>query len=229
MKVAVMQPYLFPYIGYYQLVRCVDAFVLYDDVNYIKGGYINRNWVLQNEQRSRFTVPVPGASSNRKIRELAFAQDTRKVLKTIQQSYSKAPYFDVVFPIIEHVLNNPRRDITTVCADGLSSVFDYLGMEITLLRSSELDYNRELPADERLVEICSNLGSSDYVNATGGQALYTKERFSELGCTLSFIETKAGGYQQGQHDFVPNLSMIDVLMWCPKADIVAMLDAYELV
>lgn len=229
MKVAVMQPYLFPYIGYYQLARCADVLVLYDNVNYIKGGYINRNYILQGGQRTRITLPVPGASSNKEIGELRFSEDTRKVLKTIAHVYSKAPFFADVFPLVQDVIGHACRDITAVCAEGLTTVFSYLGLKVSLERASALTYDRDLPADERLVAICRNLGSRHYVNAIGGQALYTKDRFAELDCALSFIESKAPGYQQGPHEFVPNLSMIDVLMWCPKADIVAMLDAYELV
>jgi len=230
MNVAVMQPYLFPYLGYYQLVQCADIFVLYDDVAFIKQGYINRNNILTDGRASRITVPVLGGSSNKCIKELAFESNVAKVLKTVRQSYAQAPFVDNIFPMIERVLEHAERDITTVCQLGIFEVFQHLGLGKQIIRSSDLDYDRELPAADRLIAICEKLGSSHYVNSIGGEKLYSKDYFAERGNQLTFLHTQDVEYpQQGKKEFVPNLSMIDVLMWCDKRQIRELLQRYTLV
>lgn len=103
MKIAVMQPYLFPYIGYFQLLNAVDMFVVFDDVNFIKKGWINRNNILVNRQKYLFTVPLKDASQNKLIKEVQIADDgwQEKFLKTVAQSYKKAEFFDEAFALIE--------------------------------------------------------------------------------------------------------------------------------
>lgn len=228
MKVAIMQPYLFPYLGYYQLVGCADVFVLYDDVSFIKQGYINRNSILVNGQPSRMTIPVPGGSSNKCIKDLAFATDLSKVLKTVRQAYAKAPFFEEVFPMVERVLTHRERDITTICRLAIAEVCSYLEIDKVIIRSSDLEYNRDLSAADRLIAICEQLGASDYVNSIGGQSLYSKNYFAARGKRLSFLKMNDIVYAQGKNEFVPYLSMIDVLMWCDKEEARALLQHYAL-
>ncbi|CAG34771.1 WbqC family protein [Desulfotalea psychrophila] len=229
MVIAVMQPYLFPYFGYYQLVNCADKFVVYDDVNYIKGGYINRNNILVKGQSQRFTVPVPGASSNKKIKELSFSSDVKKVLSTIQQSYSKALFFNEIFPIVEAILTYEDRSLAEVCKQSLSQVFAYLGVEKEIIKSSELDYDHSLSAADRLIDITRRFGANKYINSIGGQSLYNKDYFQSNGIELSFIKMDEVSYTQANNKFVPYLSMIDVLMWCKKERVVEMLKSYKMV
>lgn len=228
MKSAVMQPYLFPYLGYYQLVYAVDKFVFYDDVNFIKRGYINRNNILVNGQAQRFTVPVPGATQNKKINEFDFSEDVRKVLKTIQMAYKKAPYFEFVYPIIEDVLTLPERTVTTICKASVEQVFNYLEIDKHFYISSELNYERDKSAADRLIDISKILSCSKYINSPGGIKLYDKDYFSEQDVELSFIKMTAGSYSQNQSEFIPYLSMIDVLMWNNKAQIKKLMQQFEL-
>ena len=153
MITAVMQPYLFPYLGYFQLINCSDSFIIYDDVNFIKGGYINRNYILSNGEKQRFTIPVPGASSNTKINELCYSTDVKKVLASIQQAYSKAPYFEEVYPLIEKVLKGKERSISNVCLQSYVEIFNYLGIRKNFFKSSDLKYDRKKSPAERLVEL----------------------------------------------------------------------------
>ncbi|GIA87721.1 WbqC family protein [Vibrio cholerae] len=227
--IAVMQPYIFPYLGYYQLVNMADVFVLYDDVNFIKGGYINRNNILVNGAMHRFTLPVPGASSNKKICELSFSSDVNKVLKTISQAYSKAPFYSDVYPLIEMVLQTEKRNISTVCQVGIKSVFDYLGVDKKIIKSTDLTYDRGASPADRLIEITKLFNDSIYVNSIGGQALYDKEYFDNHGVELKFFTMKSVQYSQAEGEFTPNLSMIDVLMWCDKDCIKNLLNEYRLV
>jgi len=221
-----MQPYIFPYIGYFQLINYVDTFVLYDDVNYINRGYINRNYILHAGESKRFTLPIISASQNKKILELNFSDDIRKPLDFIRRAYSKAPEFPRIFKLVEDVFTSPDKSITTVCEKAMKSVFRYLNMEATLLRSSELSYDRTLSAADKLIAITKSLGASSYVNSAGGKALYDKEYFSDNHCELSFLEMKPFNYEQGHAEFVPNLSIIDILMWCEKRDVVRALNSF---
>lgn len=229
MSFAVMQPYLFPYLGYYQLVSAVDKFVYYDDVTFIKGGYINRNNILSNGKAQRFTIPVPGMSSNTLINELSFDKNVKKILKTIEQSYKKAPYFAHVFPLVESVLNNENRRVDHLCAKSISVVFDYLGINKDFYFSSELEYNRDLSAADKLIAMAGVLKSTDYINSPGGKSLYDKEYFAKKEICLSFIETEKYEYSQNTGEFIPHLSMIDVLMWNNKEQVVELLTKYRLV
>ncbi|MDI5934145.1 WbqC family protein [Halomonas kalidii] len=229
MKIAIMQPYLFPCIGYYQLVRCVDKFVVYDDVNYIKRGYINRNYILDKGCRRRFTVPVPGASIHKKISELTFSGEIESILEGIRHAYAKAPFFEEIFPLIRNVFEGEDRSISAVCSDGINEVFGYLGMVPDVSFSSQLGYDRRFSGAEKLMAICDVLDSRHYVNSIGGQALYKKEYFSSKGVDISFLKSREIRYAQGGSQFVANLSMIDVLMWCSKTNVTTLLDEYDLV
>lgn len=228
MTFAVMQPYLFPYLGYYQLVSAVDKFVFYDDVTFIKGGYINRNNILSNGKAQRFTVPVPGMSSNKLINELCFDKNTKKIIKSIEQNYKKAPYFEYVFPLIESVLNSEIRTLEHVCSKSITRVFEYLGIKKDFYLSSELEYNRKLNSAKKLIEIAKNLQETKYINSPGGIELYSKTHFMNHDIELLFIKMKELSYVQNQDDFVPNLSMIDVLMWNDKLKVKCMLSQYDL-
>ncbi|MGQ4604352.1 WbqC family protein [Aeromonas veronii] len=224
--IAVMQPYIFPYLGYYQLVNMADIFILYDDVNFIKGGYINRNNILVDGAAQRFTLPVPGASSNKKICELSFSPDTKKILKTISQAYSKAPFYSDVYPLIEMVLRTDERSIAVVCQEGIKSVFDYLGDDKKIIKSTDLAYDRGASPADRLIEMTKLFDDSVYVNSIGGQALYDKEYFEARSVELKFMKMKSVQYSQGEGEFIPNLSMIDVLMWCEPKIIKKLLSEY---
>lgn len=228
MKLAVMQPYLFPYIGYFQLIYAADLFLIYDDVAYIKQGYINRNSILSSNGVTRFTIPVPGASSNKLISELAFSGDAAKIIKTIDQSYSKAPYFDDVFPMIQAALELEDRSIASVCKKSYEDIFFYLGLEKQFKKTSELEYDRSASARDRLIALCHQFGADCYINAPGGRKLYAKPDFSAKGVDLKFVDSLPVEYSQGVDEFVPNLSIIDMLMNCPPSLVTEHMACYEL-
>ncbi len=233
MKVAIMQPYVFPYIGYFQMMKAVDAFVLYDDVNYIKQGWINRNRILVSGKEALFTIPLKGASSFRQINEIEInrtLKDYLKIVTTLQQNYKKAPFFDEIFPLLEKVFENENRTIADFAEDSIRSINRYLGIETELLRSSiEFADTKELERANRLVEICKRLKATDYINALGGKQLYEKSFFREHDINLHFIESRTVKYPQLQSEFVPWLSIIDVLMFNEKIKILDLLENYELV
>lgn len=214
MNVAIMQPYLFPWIGYFQLINQSDLFVLYDDACFMKQGYINRNSILSAGAAQRFTLPVPGASVHKRIGELTFSRDVKKLLKTLTQSYNKAPYFAQVMPMIADVLEYDDRSITGCCEYAISRIFAYLHSDKKIVRSSQLDYCRDENAENKVIGICKATGADVYVNSSGGMHLYSAANFAEQGITLRFLQAENMTYYQGQQEFVPWLSIIDVLMFC---------------
>lgn len=233
MTAAVMQPYFFPYIGYFQMINAVDVFVFYDDVNFIKGGWINRNRMLMNGSDKLFTVPLKDASSFKLIKEVEINNEVpaySKILTTIAQSYKKAPFFSEVFPIIESVLRSPSSTSGDLAILSIKAVNEYLGITSVLKRSS-VDFadTKGLDRAERLIAICKKTGAEQYINAVGGQELYTKEYFASNGIELKFIKSEPIDYKQFDNEFVPWLSIIDVLMFNSKDEVQKMLNCFELI
>lgn len=229
MILAVMQPYLFPYIGYYQLAYHSDIFIFYDDVNYIKGGYINRNNILTRNGPQLFTLPVIKASSFKKINELYFQEDIRKILASISQAYSKAPYFSSIFPLIEKVLSDKNRNIAHIASKSIIEVFKYLEINFNHTYSSLVNYDNSKDAKDKLIEFCKIYNCDNYVNTIGGKKLYRKEYFLKENVVLNFISSKDLRYSQYNYQkFEPNLSMIDILMNNSKAEIEKLLNDYSI-
>ncbi|MBO9636811.1 MAG: WbqC family protein, partial [Siphonobacter aquaeclarae] len=177
MKLAIMQPYLFPYIGYFQLLKTVDKFVLYDDVAFINRGWINRNKVLVNGKEQLFTIPLREASQNKKILEIDI-DDTQKwrdkLLKTLQQSYKKAPQYAAVYPVIEEILQTPATRIADLIAVSITLLANYLSISTEIVPSSTIYANQHLKGPERILDICLQEGASEYINPIGGMELYDR-------------------------------------------------------
>lgn len=231
MILGVMQPYLFPYLAYYQLVGHCDSFIFYDDVTYIKGGYINRNNILCAGAAQRFTLPVLKASSNTLIRDLNFSdRDCAKILKTVSQNYKKAPYFNDVFPIVEAVLNSRNRSVSVVASMSIKNVLSYLGIDRDYHFSSDIEYDSSVGAKEKLFQFCDIFGARTYCNSDGGRELYDKQDFKLNGIKLEFLVKRPVWYKQPVNcdTFVDNLSMIDVLMWNSKNEARKLLLEYDI-
>ncbi|AYA37126.1 hypothetical protein D3Y59_08705 [Hymenobacter oligotrophus] len=215
MRIAIMQPYLFPYVGYFQLLHCADAFVLLDDVAFIKKGWINRNRILVNGAEHLFTIPIASGSQNKLIKDTHLHTDQkcrRKVLTTIRQAYSTAPGLARFFPLIEHILLSSETDLTTLVLRSLQLINDYVAAPVPLLRSSAIDKNNQLSGQGRIIELCKRLGATEYVNASGGVELYASSDFANAGIALRFLQPNLQPYPQGTTAFVPGLSVIDLLM-----------------
>lgn len=214
MKIAIMQPYFFPYVGYYQLAAGVDNFILFDDVSYIKKGYINRNAILAAGQSCRFSLPVVNQSQNRAINEHDYVGDYQPFLQLIRQSYQAAPYFDAVMPLILDVMNQSGRNVAAVNARSISIVFSYLSLPFQWRYSSEFSNEKQLKAANRIIDLCLKMKARSYHNASGGRELYADETFSREGLSLLFCQPTLSAYQQQGEEFVAGLSIIDMLMFC---------------
>lgn len=227
MRLAIMQPYLFPYLGYFQLIRAVDAFVVYDDVNFIKGGWINRNNILANGDRQLVTLPLRGASPNKLINQVEVVGQ-HKILQSLRQNYSKAPNFDVAYPFLEDCLKQTEKNLARFLDYQLRRICDYLGLNPQWYISSQLDKDASLRGQNKILSICEVLGATHYVNAPGGKALYDKHSFVARGLKLSFIKTKEVAYHQFGKAFVPSLSIIDVMMFNDREQCAKLLEDYDL-
>ena len=228
MKLAVMQPYLFPYLGYFQLIRAVDAFVVYDDVNYIKGGWINRNCILAQGSKELVTLQLHRASPNLLINQIEIAGNSEKLLKPIRQRYSKAPQFGAVFPLLESIFLQQERNLACFLGHGLRRVCDYLGLHPEWHISSALKKDNDLRGQDKVLAICEELGATHYINMPGGKALYDHAEFARRDLRLSFIKPRLVEYRQFGKPFVPNLSIIDVMMFNNQSQCARLLEGHDL-
>ena len=229
MTLGVMQPYFLPYIGYFQLIKLVDLYVIADDVNYIMKGWINKNNILANGVAQRFHIDIKGASPNKWINELSVADDQRKFIKSIEYNYKKAPYYNDVFPIIERIINYEDKNLARYVGNSIIQIAEYLNFDTEFRYESDIDCNRSLKGQERLISDCVLLGAKKYINAIGGMELYDKDMFREAGVELLFLKSKQVEYKQFGKAFVPNLSIVDVLMFNSVEEINQLLLSFELI
>ena len=214
MTLGIMQPYFLPYLGYFQLMNAVDTFVYYDDVNDIKGGWINRNYISLNHQDHLFTLELKGASSFKKINEIEIGKNRDKLYKTFTQAYSKAPYYKEVDWLLYNIFHSLHDNLFDYIIYTHNLIFNYLGLDINYLISSEIEKDCSLKGQDKVIHICKRLNASTYLNAIGGQKLYSKEDFKANGIDLQFIKSA---------DDLPKRSIIDVLMNYSKEQINEML------
>lgn len=234
-RLGIMQPYVFPYIGYFQLIKAVDKFVVYDDVAFINKGWINRNNILVNGKASMFTIPLIGASQNRFIRDIEvdnLVAWSKKFLKTFEQSYKKAPFYKEGFSLVEQIFNLPVMSIAELATASLKETCKYLNIETEIVESSTVYHNQDLKAQGRILDICLQEKANHYINPIGGMAIYDKQLFADSKILLNFIKAKPIQYKQFNKDeaaFVPWLSIIDLLMFCSAEEINEHLNKFELV
>lgn len=229
MKVAIMQPYLFPYIGYFQLIHAVDAFVIYDDVNFIKGGWINRNFILSQGEKTRITLQLLGASSNQLINQIQIGNNRHKLFKTIQQSYARAPHYHDVIPLIELILDSKETNLASFLGFSLRQICDYFGIVRQWHVSSELEKDVSLSGQQKVLAVCDELDAKHYINMPGGKDLYDYASFEEQDIRLSFLVPSITPYEQLKNEFTPCLSIIDVMMFKSQQQCQHMVKEYGLV
>lgn len=231
MKVGIMQPYFFPYIGYWQLLNAVDRYVILDDVNFIKKGWINRNRILNTDKDEFIRITVEKISQNRRINEhYLFEKDKcfELLLKTIRENYSKAPYFDRVYALIEHILSFEGDNVADFLSFQIAEICRYLNIHTEIMRSSMLQKDESLKAQDRIIDVCRRLGADEYYNAIGGAELYDSESFMRAGIQLHFLRAKLSEYKQFGAPFIPGLSIIDVMMFNDRDAVMQQLGDYEL-
>ncbi len=223
MRIAIMQPYAFPYLGYFQLARHSDHFVLLDDVNYIKKGWINRNRIVTAQGEYLFTIPLVKPSQNKKINTLElceFKKNATALLNIVQQSYKKMPFFDEGYALLEQCFTFDGELLADFISHSLGTYFNYLQIPASVHHSSLLDPQPQLTAQDRIIHLNKLLDADTYLNLPGGQQLYNKTSFTAEGLQLEFIDTSGQlSYQQPFGHRLNHMSIIDVTMCVSKADI----------
>lgn len=217
MNAAIMQPYFLPYIGYFQLIAVSDIFVVYDNIKYTKKGWINRNRFLQNGTDAIFSLPLKKDSDSLDVvgRELAPDYRPEKILNQFRASYLRAPYFSQTYPLIESILLYPERNLFRYIYHSIEKICAYLDIRTQFQISSSIPIDHDLRGQDKVLAICKSVQATTYTNAIGGIDLYSKETFRENGMTLQFLQSHPFEYAQFQNEFVPWLSIIDVLMFNP--------------
>lgn len=231
MKIGIMQPYFFPYLAYWQLINIVDLYVVYDDVTYIKGGWINRNNILLEGNRHLIMLPLEKASSFKKINEIYITKDAiaiKKIIKMLESAYGKAPYFDIIMPMIRRlIVNNATISGLNYCA--LIEINKYLGINTKILLSSEIDKNNDLKGQDKVIHINKLLGGDTYINAIGGLTLYNRDLFKENSLDIHFLQMEDTPYLQYKNEFISKLSIIDILMFNSKYEAMELLKKYTII
>ncbi|MDP1571632.1 MAG: WbqC family protein [Vicinamibacterales bacterium] len=215
MTLGIMQPYFLPYLGYWQLLARVDAFVVYDNIQYTKKGWINRNRYLRDGEPAWFTVPLKKASDYLDVREREVAPDfdRAKLLRALASSYRTAPQFDAVFPLVERVVRAPKAHLFDYVHHSLIETAAFLGVATPIVVSSTVAIDHTLAAERRVLALCEAIGAEAYLNPVGGQALYSAAAFAARGVRLQFLRPQLREYPQCGRPFVPGLSILDVLMF----------------
>lgn len=228
MKLGIMQPYFLPYLGYWQLINAVDKYVIYDDVNFINKSWINRNNILLNGNKHQINLLLTEASQNKLINQVAIQDNQTKLIRTIEMNYKKAPMFQQVFPLFLHIMEHSDKNLAKFIGNSIVEISKYLSIETEFIYSSTIDKDNTLRAQDKILNICKLLNANKYVNAIGGADLYSKDDFNKVGIELSFLETKIEPYKQFKNEFVPYLSILDVLMFNSIEEIKSRLNKYEL-
>lgn len=230
-KLGIMQPYFFPYIGYWQLIKAVDQFVIYDDVNYIKGGWINRNRILLDNSVKYFNLYMCGSSSNKLINEISVENRNEIINKNkriLEAAYHKAPYFNDVMILVDDILYYKNSNLAQFLENSIKLICNYLQIETKIIISSSLIKDNSLKGQDKVIHICNLLGADYYYNAIGGKELYSKKLFQKNGIDLNFLKTECIEYKQFGKNFIPNLSILDVMMFNSVEKIKDFLDKYKL-
>ena len=216
-KLAIMQPYFLPYIGYYQLMAAVDLFVVYDNIKYTKKGWINRNRMLQDGADAMFSIPLKNDSDTLDIRDRRIAADFRRdrLLNQLRAAYAKAPCFEQTFPLVEEIVRHEDANLFGFLLHAIDASARHMGIATPIRVSSTVPIDHGFKGQDKVMALCAALGADTYINPPGGVDLYSRNAFHERGIELKFIRPQPIEYAQFGQPFVPWLSIVDVLMFNP--------------
>jgi hypothetical protein len=231
MDVAIMQPYFFPYIGYFQLMKSVQRFVFYDDAQFMKGGWVNRNRILYEGQPRWWTYPVVHDDyrlpiSGRRYRRSH--ENDQSLLGKLDGAYRNAPHHADIRGLVQDSLPADEDVVSSLNQHQLTVLSRRLGITCEFHRSSDLAVDDALTAEQRVIAICRQLGATRYINSAGGMSLYQRASFEAAGIELAFLQPRPRPYAQLGQAYVPSLSIVDVLMFNPVDAARAMLDDHDL-
>jgi hypothetical protein len=213
-------------------MNAVDEFVIYDNIEYTKKGWINRNRILNNGIDSFITIPLKKDSDYLNVRERFLADswsvERKKMLNKITESYRKAPNFADVYGFIEKSILYEDYNLFNFVLNSLNLIKEYLEIRTPFVISSTVPIDHSLKSKEKVIEICKARGLDIYVNPIGGRQLYNKVDFESEGIKLHFLKTGEIKYNQFNNEFIPYLSIIDLMMFMKKQDVKQALGVFSL-
>ncbi len=216
-----MQPYFLPYIGYWQLIRAVDKFVVLDDVNYINRGWINRNRIAVDGNPLWMTLPLVGASQNRLICDIDLLPDNgwrARMAAMVGNAYKGTESHFQKMQFFQDLLDCAQGNLSDFLRVAIQRICSLLEIVAEIIPTSRIFSKGELKGQHRILDICEKLGAKEYLNPPGGRALYDAELFDSRGIQLMFLEHPSGelGLRSGSPNGEP-LSILDTLMMNPKS------------
>lgn len=227
-----MQPYLFPYIGYWQLINTVDTFIIYDNIQFSKKGWFHRNNILLNGKKTLFSIPLKKDSDNLDVANRFISdgadKEINKIIRQIENGYKKAPYFEDVFPIIKEIFKNDERNLFKYIYNSILLICNYLEIDTKIIISSTIDIDHALKSQDKVIALNKALNATKYINPIGGTELYDFKEFQKENIELCFLESEVPKYKQFSDEFIPYLSIIDIMMFNNKDEIKKMLKKYKL-
>ena len=233
-----MQPYLLPYLGYFQLMNAVDEWVVFDDIQYRRHSWINRNRILSpnlEKEWKYISIPLKRYSQTKLITQIEINNDN-KWCDSILGGLSyykrvKAPFYKDTVSFIEPLIQNKYEFISELNIILMKHIANLLNIKTNIRISSEEDFKfkKNMESDDWALEISKKLGASTYINPLGGLEIFDKKKYKKEGIEIKFLKTNNIFYKQSKRNFVPFLSIIDVLMFNSIENIKIMLDKYELV
>lgn len=232
MKLGIMQPYLFPYMGYWQLIHHVDKFVIYDTIQYTKKGWITRNRFLRNGRPEYFSLSLAQASSTLDVaeRELSPDFDREKLIRSLSAAYQKAPHFKENFPAIADIINHPDQNLYRYIRNSIDRICALLDISTELISSSSVHESAErMKGEDRVIAINKKLGATEYINPIGGTELYSSQTFKDNGIKLSFLKSRPLEYQCFGQPCQPYMSIVDVLMFNSVSTARQSLSLYDII
>ena len=220
-RIAVMQPYFFPYLGYYQLFNCVDEFIFFDDANFFKKGFINNNYFVLSGIKTKFTIPIKNASQNRSINQHEYIKDRliKKFLKSVYLNYKESKKFQCIFNIINQIFDTDNLNVADLNITTITKIFQYLNINKKFFKSSDILPKGQYKNKTWIAEICKVREGTTYINSFGGRRLYKADFFKSYDLDLEFLKPNFSKYMQFSKAFIPSLSMIDVLMHNSKEEV----------
>ena len=219
MRLAIMQPYLFPYIGYFQLINKVETLILHDNIQYVKRSWINRNRLRNSEESADFfTLPLERSSNyhdivKKRIHEKEFIKFKSRLINRVKNNYSKADYFIEGLEILENCLAHRSNNLFDFLHNSIVKTLDYLCIDTSILISSKISIDHSLKAQDKVIELCKASDCTEYWNVYAGYELYDFKDFNKYNIKLNFIEpSQSMFYNQRSSNFIPDLSILDVIM-----------------
>ena len=235
MKLAIMQPYFLPYLGYFSLIKHTDEFILFDTVQFIRHGWIERNRILKPSNGWQYImVPLKKHSRETIIKDIEINNDQQwkeKILAQLQHYKKQARYFSNVIDILNEIFSKEYATIVDLNLASLKTVCNYLGINtpIQVFSLMNIDIEPANAPDEWALNICKALGNVDeYWNPPGGQSFFDRKKYENAGINLKFHSAILTDYDQKRNVFEPGLSILDVMMFNSIEEINKMLDNYEL-